>query len=295
MREIIKKILLEQSWFDEDKVPIKGKASERVFKFLDKIGLEEGIPLLHLDDYEKEVEVVMSYYQDYGGQWSVDIPVTFTASQVASLFDDRAYGLENIVEKYLENNYDYDGHYDCYDYDHNWMWGDIDEENKKEMLGKAKKAGIDMGDEDYVIGFIEEEFGSDIGCAWADAQHDADVNELHSDIDSNIEDLFTEFDGKWDFEKGEFNGTIPFVNLVSSEYFRDAVDSNLLNADELDPYWILESVIENEWDDVRYGSTTTLFPHKVYINTDKHFRYGGAGDMDKSHMNEILSDRLYWD
>jgi hypothetical protein len=294
MKHLIKKILLEQSWMEDENQPIPEKALLRMHKFLDKIGLEKGIPLLLLNNSIQEVEVVMSYYQDYGGQWSEDVPVTFTASEVASLFDDRDYGLEHMVEDYLNNTYEYDGHYDCYDYDHNWMWDDIDEENKKEMLEKAKEAGIDMDDEDYVIGFIEDEYGAEIGCAWADAQHDADINELHKDIMDNVEDLFSEFDGKWDFEKGEFNGTIPFINLVSSEYFRDALDDNLTNSETLDTIWVKDGVIEGEWDDVRYGNSTTLFPNEVYINTDKHFRYGGAGDMDKSYMNEILSDRLSW-
>jgi hypothetical protein len=36
-----------------------------------------------------------------------------------------------------------------------------------------------------------------------------------------------------------------------------------------------------------------FFPEElIKINTDKHFRYGGAGDIDWGHFNEILSDRL---
>ena len=48
--------------------------------------------------------------------------------------------------------------------------------------------------------------------------------------------------------------------------------------------------MEYEWENIGYSSV--FFDEKPYINTDKHFRYGGAGDMDKDYMNEILSDRL---
>jgi glycosyltransferase involved in cell wall biosynthesis len=41
------------------------------------------------------------------------------------------------------------------------------------------------------------------------------------------------------------------------------------------------------------GQYNYFFPDDlIRINTDKHFRYGGAGDIDWEYFNEILSDRL---
>ncbi len=57
---------------------------------------------------------------------------------------------------------------------------------------------------------------------------------------------------------------------------------------------IMEGVIEYEMDNIGYDSV--LFDEKPYIDTDRHFRYGGAGDMDKDYMNDILKDRFTeWD
>lgn len=294
MKKIIKKILLEQSWFDDSNAPIKGNISERVFKFLDRAGLEKGITLLNLDDSEKETQVVMSYYKDYDGKWSEDLPVNFDASEIARLFKDRDYNLESIVEGYLKGDYDYSSWYhECFDYNHNWMWDNINEENQNYILEKAKEAGIDMEDDDAVEEFIEYTYGSDIGCAFADAQHDADINALHEDIMLEVESFLSEFNGKWNFDKGEFNGTIPFTRLVNSEYFEDAVRDNL-DYGQFDTIQIKNYIIEKEMDDIGYGNTTELFSDTPSINTDRHFRYGGAGDMSESYMNEILSDRLSW-
>ncbi len=290
MKKIIKKILSEQRWF-ENYSDLPESALEKIYKFFDKIGLEEGIPLLHLDDYEKEVDAVLSYYWVYGGDWSVDVPVTFYSSTVAQLFND---DIEKLVENFLDGNYEYDSHYECYSYDHYWMWDNINEENQKYILEKAKEAGIDIDDESELKEFISDEYGSDIGCAFADAQQSADIDALHTDIIDQVNDLFTEFNGKWDFETGQFNGTIPFIELTKSEFFRDALEDNLLNRPTIEPAWITESIVESEWDEIAYGNETTLFPNVPYINTDRHFRYGGAGDMDEGYMNEILSDRLSW-
>jgi hypothetical protein len=34
---------------------------------------------------------------------------------------------------------------------------------------------------------------------------------------------------------------------------------------------------------------------KPSINTDKHFRYGGAGTMNDEYFNDMFRDRLSWD
>ncbi len=292
MKKVIAKILREQ--WDEEETPIPEKMLQRYFKFIDRVGIKIALPLLGLEDDEKKAEVLVKYYRESNNPKEEYIPINFSPSETSKLFEDRDYNLEELVEGYLTGNYDYDFHYDCYDYDHNWMWDDISNENQKYILGKAKEAGVDMDDEDYVVGFIEEEYGWDIGCAWGDAQNDADIGILHKDIFETVEDFYSKFDGEWDFDAGVYKGKISTVDLTQSTVFGDVIVDHLEYNNNIDWVGIMEGVIEYEMDNIGYDSV--LFDEKPYIDTDKHFRYGGAGDMDKDYMNDILKDRFTeWD
>jgi hypothetical protein len=293
MKDLIKKILLEQSWNDSDHEPIPDKILDKFYKFIDKVGPADALPLLHIDDAKRQHDIIMSYYNDYGGNWSSELPITFNAENISTLFPS---DVEEIAEKYLKNEYEYDGHYECYDYDHYWMWDSIDEENQKLILDKVKEDVVDIDDEDEVIDMIRTEFGSDIGCAFADAQHDADINYLHSEISEQVDEFLQNFKGTWDYESGEFHGTIEFSDLIRSEYFSELLESELEDSMVLDLDYLMVQVIEKEFDEIQTGwvGTTDIFPHEIYLDVDKHFRYGGAGDMDITYMNDILTDRLSW-
>jgi hypothetical protein len=92
----------------------------------------------------------------------------------------------------------------------------------------------------------------------------------------------------------KFVGSLEIGELVNSEWYQDVVEDALYSyyPDLID---ILAGIKEKEQDGYG-GQYNYFFPDDlIRINTDKHFRYGGAGDIDWKYFNEILSDRLnYW-
>jgi hypothetical protein len=70
--------------------------------------------------------------------------------------------------------------------------------------------------------------------------------------------------------------------------------------DHVDSGYSLLSDIFNDIFSIERGGVfnyydNVLLPNEeVYINTDKHFRYGGAGDIDPQYFNEVLHDKLMY-
>ena len=57
---------------------------------------------------------------------------------------------------------------------------------------------------------------------------------------------------------------------------------------------VVSAIVEAEWEDVWSGDEgDVLFGEPVTIDEYKHFRYGGAGTLDKQEFNEYLNNRLY--
>tara|TARA_R110002126_G_scaffold174187_1_gene322762 strand:- start:4343 stop:5230 length:888 start_codon:yes stop_codon:yes gene_type:complete len=286
MKKLIKNILREQ-W--EEPEPISEKMLKKYFTFIDRVGVNVALPLLGIESTEQKAEVLTKYYSEHPNPKEEIISVGFDANETSKMFSDSDYGMSELVEKYLSGNYEYDDYYECYDFDPNWMMDDLSEEILLFMRKRAIKS-VDGDDEDEIMDYIGEMFGSEIGCAFSEAQYDADVNELHKDIDREVESLYGNFKGEWNFNEGVFKTEISISDMAKSEIFGEELLNELEWNGTLDWSSVLSSVMEYEWENIGYSSV--FFDEKPYINTDKHFRYGGAGDMDKNYMNEILSDRL---
>ena len=282
MKNLIKNILKEQ--YNSEGETLPEKAKNKLWKMFDRIGIEK--TLIHLD-FELDVltDLIEGYYLNYSEpKYNPEIEVVFNVGDIASLFST---DMEDIVKNYLNGDFDYPFH-DCFDYDSNWMLDDISEENMSFM---RKSAFTAVGeDEDEIEEYIGERFGDLIGCAHSEAQQDADTGELHKDIDSEIESFFSDIRGKWSWDTHFFDGRVTMKELSRSNWFRGALENELEFGSDINWDDVESNIWEYEMDNIGYDSV--FFPDKMYIDEDKHFRYGGAGNMDKGYLNEMLYDRL---
>ena len=305
MKKIIRKILREQEG-DKEVDPFNDtlfvpKFMERVMRMMDDdpdFFMKEMLPGMKLSN-EQEINIIYNYLTNYKRK-DYYVPVHFDAEELSNFFsEDRDYDIQHYAKKYFEQDYDYDYHYDCYDFD-SYYFDMIDRVNVGTMREKYLEGLDGEGTEEGFMEFVESEFGDVIGCAMADAQNSADIDYLHSDIRNGVEDYLSEFNGiisndvDRDGNRGwklEFNGKREIGDVVNSEMFKDTlydhVDSGYsLLSDIFNDIFSIEREGDNYYDNV-------LLPEeKIYINTDKHFRYGGAGDVDPQYFNEILSDKL---
>jgi hypothetical protein len=282
MRKLIKKILKEQ-WEEPKKLSVNLK--NKVWKLFDKIGVEKSLP--HFDfELDTLAELVSEYYSNNPNpKNNIEFDFFFTPDTIADLFSS---DMQDIVRNYLNNDWEYDFN-ECFDYDGSWMLDAISEENMSFMRKSAIRAVGD--DEDEIEDYIGERFGSVIGCTHSEAQQDADTAELHKDIDTSIEDFFRKLNGKWEWDKKVFDGKISVSELAESNFFSDVILDELEYGSEINWDDIHHKIMEHEFDYAGYAEGI-LFPEKMYFDDDKHFRYGGAGDMDKEYFNELLYDRL---
>ena len=262
--------------------------------------MKEMLPGMNLSN-EQEINILYNYLTQYDRK-KYYVPVHFDAEELSNFFsEDRDYDMQHYAKKYFEQDYEYDYNYDCYDFD-TYYFDMIDSVNVGTMREKYFEGLDGEGTKEGFMEFVESEFGDVIGCAMADAQNSADIDYLHSDIRNGVEDYLSEFNGiisndvDRDGNRGwklEFNGKREIGDVVNSEMFKetlyDHVDSGYsLLSDIFDDIFSIEREGDNYYDNV-------LLPEeKIYINTDKHFRYGGAGDVDPQYFNEILSDKLSW-
>jgi hypothetical protein len=272
--------------------------------------LKEILPSMSFSN-KQETNTIYNYLTRYDRK-DYYIPVNFDAEELSDLFyDDRDYDIQEMAKKYFEQDYNYfdDYHYDCYDYDTHYF-NMVDKVNIDVM--REKYLDTFGGDKNEVYSkegfmeFVEEEFGGDIGCSMSDAQQSADVDALHTDFKNSVEDYLSEFNGKLenpilDDKTGargyslEFNGSREVGDMVDSEMFKDTLYDHV-NSGYSTLSEIFLDIFYLEKNDENYYTDNVLLPEeKIQINSDKHFRYGGAGDVDSSYFNEILHDRLMWD
>ena len=280
MKKLIRNILREQ-WEEETK--LSNAQKNKVWKLFDKLTIEKTLPHFQFS-IDNVTDVISGYYLDHADpKYNPVVDVVFNNDDIAKHFSD---DMEEMVKNYLSQEWDYPWN-ECFEYDSNWMLDDISEENMSFM---RKSANIAVGeDEDEVIDYIGERFGDVIGCTHSEAQQDADTAELHKDIDIAIEDFFSEIDGEWNWDKQIFVGKISVSELAKSDIFNDTIWGEIEYSNDIDWDDVLSQVFEFELDNM---GNSEIFPNKPYINEDKHFRYGGAGDMDKEYFNELLYDRL---
>lgn len=307
MKKIIRKILREQE-VDKEVDPFNDdlftpKYMEKLMVKMDDdpdFFMGEILPSMKFTN-NQEINIIYNYLTNYKRK-DYYVPVHFDAEELSNFFsEDRDYDIQHYAKKYFEQDYDYDYNYDCYDFD-TYYFDMIDSVNVGTMREKYLEGLDGEGTKEGFMEFVESEFGDVIGCAMADAQNSADIDYLHSDIRNGAEDYLSEFNGiisndvDKDGNRGwklEFNGKREIGDMVNSELFKetlyDHVDSGYsLLSDIFDDIFSIEREGDNYYDNV-------LLPEeKIDINTDKHFRYGGAGDVDPQYFNEILSDKLSW-
>jgi hypothetical protein len=277
---------------------------ERVMRMMDDdpdFFMKEMLPGMNLSN-EQEINIIYNYLTNYKRK-DYYVPVHFDSEELSNFFSgDRDYDMQHYAKKYFEQDYDYDYNYDCYDFD-SYYFDMIDRVNVGTMREKYLEGLDGEGTEEGFMEFVESEFGDVIGCAMADAQNSADIDYLHSDIRNGAEDYLSEFNGiisnKVDKDgnrgwKLEFNGKREIGDVVNSEMFKETLYDHVDSG-----YSLLSDIfndifsVEREGDN-RYYDNVLLPEEYIYIDTDKHFRYGGAGDVDPQYFNEILSDKLSW-
>jgi len=317
--DLIRKILREYddeeeiSIFDKEMFP--EKVYQKIFRIFDKhiesnpnfiFDFLEGLNLFDEDIRSEDLEsnIIYKYLTEHKDRPNSHIKITFIPSEMSTFFcdDDGDYDIQSIARSYFRFEYDYDVHYDCYDFEE-YYFDKIDKVNVDTMREKYihESFGDEPNEEEFKE-FVAEEFGDDIGCAMAEAQNSADIDYLHSDIRNGAEDYLSEFNGiisnnvDKDGNRGwklEFNGKREIGDVVNSEMFKETLHDHVhsgysLLSDIFSDVFYVERNEENYYDNV-------LLPEeKIYINTDKHFRYGGAGDVDPQYFNEILSGKLSW-
>jgi hypothetical protein len=216
--------------------------------------------------------------------------------------------MEEIVKNYLEGDWDYlDWYNESFPYD-TYMLDSINDTNWKEIATILKVDNV-ADAEELMSGDIGNKHLEDkyelmedtiedtqhiIARSITDAQADADMSYLHEDILNEVNDFFKY--GKFDMSEGEFKGSVELGDV----FVKNGVGLDLLSNDLQEGYPIFSDVVyealHEELNDWGY-SDTFIFTgvDKPNINTDTHFRYGGAGTMDEIHFNDMLVDRLSWD
>jgi hypothetical protein len=208
-----------------------------------------------------------------------------------------------MAKKYFQQDYDHSYHYDCYGYESHYF-DMIDKVNIDYMREKYIETLPDEPSNEGFMEFLKEEFGDEIGCAMADAQQSADVDALHKDFKDSVLDHLSDFDGKLenpvlDEETGargynlEFFGSREIGDVIISELFKDTLYDHVHSGYSTLPE-IFNDVFYVEREKENYYDNVLLPNEKIQINTDKHFRYGGSGDVDPTYFNESLSDKLSW-
>ena len=285
MKNLIRKILNEES-------SNFNKFELGVFKIIDKIGIEKFIDesLRHMGlEIEEEINLVWKYLKDYDGGCDEYINFVLEADEISNMFrDDIDYDIQNMVKRFLEDDYDYmyDG-YECY-YDE-YQLDDINEENMKIII----KIYESQKEEDETLReFIKNgDLESAIGCAYSSAQHSADISALHEDFLDGVHEVTDKIEGKWDWGTHTLKGRISVCEIMNHEDALHILSESLHHG--YDWSEVVSAIVEREFEDVFNGDGDVLFGEKVTIDEYKHFRYGGAGTIDKQEFNEYLYSRLH--
>ena len=130
-----------------------------------------------------------------------------------------------------------------------------------------------------------------IGCAYSDAQQNADINALHEDFLDGVHEVTDKIEGKWDWDTHTLKGRISVCEIMNHEDALHILSESLHHG--YDWSEVVSAIVEREFEDVFNGDGDVLFGEKVTIDEYKHFRYGGAGTIDKQEFNEYLYSRLH--
>ena len=311
--DLIKKILREYDEEEEsifDKEMFNEKVYQKIFRVFDKHVKSDPDKIFDIlknlnlkdediDTEDLEANLVYKYLTEYKDRPNSYIKISFIPTEMSSFFCDDDYDIRDMVERYFKFDYDYDYYHECYDFD-DYYFDRIDQQNLDLMKEHyLKNLEGEPSEEDFKE-FVESEFGSDIGCAVSDAQYSADLDVLHSDFEDGILDYLSKFNGKLqppvdnEGNKGiglEYVGQVELGDIASSERFKSQLNAELTHGY---PTFleILDGILEDEREGWGMEYNSFLPEDCIRINTDKHFRYGGAGNIDWGYFNEILNDKL---
>ena len=183
----------------------------------------------------------------------------------------------------------------------NTLRGGIKELMQKSIESEDYEYDDELSEEDNLEIFAKEELSSEIGCAYSDAQQSADIEALHNDLREEIDDYYSNvysgnlvYDWEDNVHESGWKGEFEIGELIYSPLFDDALREVLgYPIEDFDWEYLYEKVLE--FEENSYFSETHFIPEeKPDINEDKHFRYGGAGNVDDSYFNEVLHDKLQW-
>jgi hypothetical protein len=269
------------------------KNPERMFKTIEDLQFGENFDGDY-DQYQKEYNIAYKYLSEYENRTPFYITFEYDKNTLSEFFKyDRDYDIQKMVGGYFGNDYDYSHYYDCMDTD-SWLIDKINQENMETLKSKYLQDLQGEESEEDFQEYIISEYGSEIGCSASEAQNSADIDYLHSDFEEGVMEYLSNLNGKLvRDDKGEikFVGSLEIGELVNSEWFQDVVEDALYSyyPDLIDVFASIKEKEQDGWS----GQYNYFFPDDlIQINTDKHFRYGGAGDIDWGYFNEILSDRL---
>ena len=284
MKNLIRKILKEET-------PNFNKFEIGVFKIIDRDGINKfiGEHLRHMGlTTEEEIKLVWDYFKEYGGGCDEYVDFILESEEISNMFYDGDYGIQNMVKRFLDDDYDYEyGDYECY-YDE-YQLDYINEENMKSII---KIYEAQKEEDETLRDFIKHQDVSDIiGCAYSSAQHTADINVLHEDFLDGVHEVTDKIEGKWDWGTHTLKGRISVCEIMNHEDALALLEDTLENGYEWEH--VVDLIVEKEFEDVFSGDGDVLFGEKVNIDEYKHFRYGSAGTIDKQEFNEHLYSRLH--
>ena len=269
------------------------KNPERMFKTIEDLQFGENFDGDY-DQYQKEYNIAYKYLSEYENRAPFYITFEYDKNTLSEFFkEDRDYDIQKMVGNYFGGDYDYSHDYDCMNTD-SWLIDKINEKNIETLKGKYLRDLEGEESEEDFQEYIMSEYGSEIGCSASEAQYSSDIDYLHSDFEEGVMEYLSNLNGKLvRDDKGEikFVGSLEIGELVNSEWFQDVVEDALYSyyPDLIDVFASIKEKEQDGWS----GQYNYFFPDDlIQINTDKHFRYGGAGDIDWGYFNEILSDRL---
>ena len=315
--DLIRKILREYDEDNEDDKTIfdkeifSEKTYQRIFRLFDTnlktdpnkiFDILKNLYLKGKDIATEDIEsnIIYKYLTEHKDRPDSYIEIKFSPNEMANFFcDDRDYDIRKMVEGYFKHDYDYDYYHECYDFE-DYYFGRVDQQNLDLMKEHYLRYLEGEPSEEDFKEFVESEFGSDIGCAASDAQYSADIDALHSDFEDSIIDYLSNFNGKLqapvdkEGNKGfglEYVGYVELGDIASANLFKENLRALLTHGYPTFSE-ILNEIVSDEEDG--YGGNYNYFLPEdcISINTNKHFRYGGAGDINWGYFNEILNDKL---
>jgi hypothetical protein len=308
----------DQGGYYEDRVwddILDKKVYENIFKYFDKLGGGDKIFLalrdldLGDDDFsnnEIESNLIYKYLTEHVGRPPQYVQLIFTPDDIKDFFYDGENGIREMVNNLLSDSWEYDYNHECMDFDDS-LFDMLDKENITIMKEQYNnEVDLNRDEVDFKTYVEEGELGDDIGCAAGDAQMSADIDSLHNDFLKGILNFCSNFNGKLNYavDKDGNKGHTRVVvadfeigDLISSPMGKEAIYSLLEDGypDFKDFFvYIIERESENLEDGLHEQDNYFLPKELITINEDKHFRYGGAGDIDRDYFNEIISDKLNW-